>query len=219
MCIRDRLKIIQNEKIDVVLMDIQMPEMNGVEATRIIRGREKTTGGHLPIVALTAYALKGDREKFLSVGMDGYISKPVQINTIIDVLGALDGKLTDSKTATGSLLHEDDNSANEIEADEFLTQYVKSVRTLLCDMDENISLLKDSFEHNDLSCIEKYAHEIRKSSAIMSADALKKSVFKLELEARRGSMAQAAECFDSVMAEFLKYKKQIKDNENSRRKG
>lgn len=65
------------EDFDVVLMDIQMPEMDGLRVTSIIREKEKISGRHIPIIAMTAHAMKGDREAFLAAGMDGYISKPV----------------------------------------------------------------------------------------------------------------------------------------------
>jgi PAS domain S-box-containing protein len=74
---------------DLVLMDVQMPDMDGLEATSIIRKHEKTTGRRLPIIALTAYAMKGDRERCLSSGMDGYISKPIRPEELYAAISAL----------------------------------------------------------------------------------------------------------------------------------
>jgi two-component system, sensor histidine kinase and response regulator len=75
---KEALQQINGHDFDLVLMDIQMPEMDGLEATVAIRVLEQQTGEHIPIVALTAHAMKGDRERCLEAGMDGYVTKPVQ---------------------------------------------------------------------------------------------------------------------------------------------
>lgn len=74
---KEALENWENDTFELILMDIQMPELNGVEVTHIIREREANTGSRTPIIALTANAMKGDRERFLAAGMDGYISKPI----------------------------------------------------------------------------------------------------------------------------------------------
>ena len=75
---REALQALDKERFDLVLMDVQMPEMGGMEATAVIRQNEKSSGVHTPIIALTANAMKGDREKYLASGMDGYLAKPIR---------------------------------------------------------------------------------------------------------------------------------------------
>jgi len=74
----EAVECLDHEQFDLVLMDIQMPKLSGIEATEAIRQREKASGGHMPIIALTAHAMKGDLEKCLKAGMDGYLAKPAQ---------------------------------------------------------------------------------------------------------------------------------------------
>ena len=75
---RQVLELLERQPVDVVLMDVQMPEMDGLEATAAIRQKEQDNGRHLPIVAMTAHAMKGDRERCLAAGMDDYLAKPIQ---------------------------------------------------------------------------------------------------------------------------------------------
>jgi signal transduction histidine kinase/CheY-like chemotaxis protein len=77
---------LQQQSFDLVLMDVQMPEMDGFEATGLIRARERGTGRHLPVIAMTAHALKGDRERCLQAGMDAYVAKPIQVKELMGVL-------------------------------------------------------------------------------------------------------------------------------------
>ncbi len=83
---RQALGTLEHENFDAVLMDVQMPEMDGYEATGAIREKEKSAGGHIPIIAMTANAMKGDREKCLEAGMDDYVAKPVRSHELFTTL-------------------------------------------------------------------------------------------------------------------------------------
>ncbi|SVE62625.1 uncharacterized protein METZ01_LOCUS515479, partial [marine metagenome] len=77
---------VNRERFDLVLMDVQMPEMDGLEATRVIRSRENETDSHTPIIAMTAHVMKGDRERCLDAGMDGYLAKPIRAETLYNMI-------------------------------------------------------------------------------------------------------------------------------------
>ncbi len=79
---KEALAALEHDVFDLIMMDIQMPEMGGLKATEIIRAAEKKSGRHLPIVAMTAHAMKGDRERCLEAGMDGYVAKPVGVKEL-----------------------------------------------------------------------------------------------------------------------------------------
>ena len=83
---REACEAFHRQSYDVILMDVQMPEMTGIEATAAIRQAERGTGRHIPIIAMTAHAMMGDRERFLAGGMDGYISKPILLKELTDAL-------------------------------------------------------------------------------------------------------------------------------------
>jgi CheY-like chemotaxis protein len=91
---QEAVQQLESESFDLVLMDVQMPEMDGLQATRAIRERERITGAHLPIVAMTAYAIQGDQERCLAAGMDGYISKPINFKELFEVVHTVLGSVS-----------------------------------------------------------------------------------------------------------------------------
>src|ERR1700730_2597296 len=88
------LEALERGQFDLILMDVQMPVMDGIEATAAIREKEKSVGTRTPIVAMTAHAMAGDRQRFLSLGMDGYVSKPIHSRDLYD---AIDSVFTPSR--------------------------------------------------------------------------------------------------------------------------
>ena len=83
---REALKTFDREQFDLIVMDVQMPDMDGLETTAAIREREKHKGRYTPIVALTAHTMKGDRERCLAAGMDGYINKPIDAAKFLEIV-------------------------------------------------------------------------------------------------------------------------------------
>jgi two-component system sensor histidine kinase/response regulator len=83
---RAALDALERESFDAILMDVQMPEMDGLEATAAIRNKEKYTGAHIPIIAMTAHALKGDQDRCLEAGMDAYVSKPIRTTELFKII-------------------------------------------------------------------------------------------------------------------------------------
>jgi PAS domain S-box-containing protein len=98
---RQAIEALERHKFDLVLMDVQMPEMGGLEATRIIRDKEKATGQHLPIIAMTAHAMQGDREQCLEAGMDGYLAKPIDPKTFLQTVEGISERAVGSGSAQG----------------------------------------------------------------------------------------------------------------------
>ena len=96
---REALTAINHDQFDLVLMDIQMPEMDGFEATRIIRATEQVSGRHLPIIAMTAHAMKGDRERCLAAGMDDFVTKPIQAQELMRAIQNVTGQ-SDAQSET-----------------------------------------------------------------------------------------------------------------------
>ena len=197
----EALELFEKGNYDVILMDIQMPEMDGIEATKRIR-KLNVMGNQTPIIALTAYALQGDRERFLALGMDGYVSKPIQMNELFDTLEAITSvqEKPDELIPDKVILRE---NGELLFTRRELYQPKSNEISIIKEIEGDISFIETAKENDDLMLIEKIAHEIKSLAYGIDADNIKDTAFKIELAARRGNLAEAIKYIVKIKAELV----------------
>jgi PAS domain S-box-containing protein len=166
---------------DIVLMDVQMPEMDGIEATAALRAKEKGTGQHMPVVAMTALVMQGDRERCLAAGMDGYLTKPIRPRALDEVL-----ELYMAQKGEGGPVHEElPKTPGQISRDldqepvsghellervggdrEFLSELVSLFRE---DSPKQLDRIKTAVKNGDSSEVLRGAHSLRGTLANLAA--------------------------------------------------
>ncbi|QEL16622.1 response regulator [Limnoglobus roseus] len=178
------------EPFDVILMDVQMPEMDGLEAAATIRRAERETGGHVPIIAMTAHAMKGDRERCLAAGMDGYLSKPVRATELAEVLAGIAGIVAPTRLGPAR-----ETSPSPVDWDEVL-QRVGGDRGLVIEL---IGLFVGESRHlsaeflaaaaaGDAIRLGRAAHRLKGSLATFAASGALASAARLESMGLRGEL-------------------------------
>jgi two-component system, sensor histidine kinase and response regulator len=190
---REAVAALDHDTFDLVLMDIQMPEMDGLQATAEIRRREATGGGHLPIVALTAHAMKGDRERFLEAGMDGYLSKPVRPADLYRVLDAVPPRPGLAPAAAPPPV------GVELDA-EYILAHVDGDRGLLAevvqifhaDLPRLIAEIRGSLDDGDAARLERSAHALKGSVGNFGASRAYETALAFERMGREGTLTGAA---------------------------
>jgi PAS domain S-box-containing protein len=192
---REALAAIQAGKFDVIAMDVQMPEMDGLDATIAIRAMEKTTGTHIPIVAMTAHAMKGDRERCLAAGMDAYTSKPIRMRelerAIAEVISPPDstkGPVPVSDQAEGKI----DHAALLAGVDGNLRLLREMVRLFLADYPQHLAAIKKAIDRRDALGLEKAAHTLKGSLGNFAAKHAFAAAQQLETMARKGELDAAS---------------------------
>ncbi|PYG84349.1 hypothetical protein LY28_03612 [Ruminiclostridium sufflavum DSM 19573] len=199
---------------DLILMDIQMPEMDGIETTRIIRKKEENRL-HTPIVALTAFALKGDKERFMSAGMDDYISKPIKIDELRAILEKahefkMQAKIDINKEARIT----DEGDILFIEKDKDICLNIEENYTVIEKMECYIKeFSKINIDKNCLGDFESIAHKIKILAIQIDAEAIKNAAFKAELAARRENLREVVDYVVQIQHELEHHKEFISRNQ------
>ena len=199
----EAIEMFEKKSYDVILMDIQMPLMDGVEATKRIRKMEN--GKNIPIIAITAYALNGDREKFLSHGMDEYIAKPTKVNKLYSTI---DKCLTLNKNRNLSEIGIcfDDNGEVVLKQKE-IRDFDHIKQSHLAELSDLVETLNDAIIYNKIASIEVISHKIKNLSNEIGIEELKTVAFKIELSARRGNFNEVIDKIQIMNSIFDVFKK------------
>ena len=202
---REALTALAERDFDLVLMDVQMPVMDGLEATAAIRRREKGRGGgHVPIIAMTAHAMKEDRQRCLDAGMDGYLSKPIQLQGLARVIAEVtDGRVGGMVPRTAP---EPESSGRQgprpLAEDELLETFagdrelmIESIKIFRDDSRERLREMKAALEGSDAETLTAQAHSLKGAVAYFESGSFLELVTRLEALARQGELDQVGKEF------------------------
>jgi two-component system, sensor histidine kinase and response regulator len=201
------LEALEKSPYDIILMDVQMPEMNGWEATRAIRERERAAGRRIPIIAMTAHAMKGDDEKCFAAGMDDYLTKPIRTE---ELFAALE-KVGASKVAREVLLERatPEPRAEALDMAAALDRlggdrdlYYELVDLFKSEFPNVETAMRSAIDGRDAGALERSAHALRGSSGNLGAIGVSYAAMELENLARSGKVEGAGEQFKILQKEI-----------------
>ncbi len=203
---------------DLVLMDVQMPVMGGIEATAAIRDAERASGTHLPIVALTAHAMHGDRERYLEAGMDGYVTKPidgVELTRIIDQLvppAAAQGTVPTAAVPVAPV------AAGRPAFDERFVRarlsdnarlFAKLVRLFLEDYPARMRAMRRAIAADDGEALREAAHAVKGAAANFAAAPVVEAARQLELQGKNGDLYKSLATYDVLTREMQRLRRAL----------
>jgi len=205
------LAALEKEPFDLVLMDLQMPEMDGLEATAAIREKEKGTGRHIPIIAMTARAMTGDRERCLAAGMDDYVSKPLHAENLFRAIESVIARTGDEHPTEPT--REDGETTDTFDLEKVLERVggdlalVKEVaQVFLEDCPTAMSKIKEAIDDGDAEALERAAHSLKGSVGNFNAKGAFEAALKLENMGREKDLEDALAVYGSLESEIERFK-------------
>ena len=198
---KQALEALDKTVFDLVLMDLQMPEMGGLEATAAIRARERKSGGHLRIVAMTAHAMSGDRERCLAAGMDDYLSKPVDQPRLFAAVEQVSATRTSAGPAQSIDLA---RALERMGGDQQL--FADVVRVFLEDSPDRLAAIKTAVDQRNADAIRRSAHALKGAASNLAANDVfeaAKTLERLGAEARFDAAEAAWRRLSAAAAELL----------------
>jgi signal transduction histidine kinase/DNA-binding response OmpR family regulator len=204
--------------IDLVLMDLQMPEMGGLEAAAAIRKREQGGSRRVPIVALTAHSMKGDRERCIAAGMDGYLAKPVQreqLQATIEQFALGRKRETAPEAAPATTAVDEDTLLARFGGDRKFLR--RMIGIFLADSKKTLAQIGEAIHQQDAARLQVAAHALKGSAANFVAQQVVDAAYQMETLARDRNMAGAAGVFERLQGELLRLTQSL--SAIARRKG
>lgn len=208
---KEALAAYDAQQFDLIVMDAQMPELDGFEAAALIREREKATSKHIPILAMTAHSMKEDRERCLSAGMDAYITKPVRAKEFREILASLVAgmKLQAAPPPPIALSGQDQKAEFAIEAvlarmsgdTQLLSEVVGLFQS---DCPRMLAQMREAIERGEHTVLVRAAHTIRGSLDLFGLSAASKAALDLESSGQQGDMRQAAQALSVLQKEVAR---------------
>jgi PAS domain S-box-containing protein len=193
---REALARLETGVFDLILMDVQMPDMGGLEATAVIRAKERDGAGHVPILAMTAHALKGDRERCLAAGMDGYISKPIRPQEMFRAIENLSaGPERPAARPDSDVL---DRQEVLYRFDDDMDLLREAVRDFLDECPTRLQGLRDALACGDGAAVARLAHALKGSVGNFAARHAVEAAQKLETIGREGEVARGIEAYTEL---------------------
>ncbi len=216
----EAIEALRSIPYDLVLMDVQMPEMDGLEATRIIRSPESGVINHdVPIVALTAHAMNDDREKCLEAGMDYFLNKPVNPKKLIDVIDNGLFQEQDCLPEQEAVPEEGLVSEDVFDREGLLERLMGDVelakgilKEFLERVPERIAELREACKSGDTALMKRHAHTLKGASWNVGAMALQKAAVKAEEAAEAANMEEIAILIEKIQEQFQVLEKNLNDD-------